>query len=70
MFLDLTKTTAQVVPYRGNAPAMQDLVAGQIDIIIADPVTGVQQAQSGNIKAYGVIRQDGLQHRARYSNRR
>ena len=54
VFLDLTKTTAQVVPYRGNAPAMQDLVAGQIDIMIADPVTGVQQAKSGNIKAYGV----------------
>ena len=54
VFLDLTKTTAQVVPYRGNAPAMQDLVAGQIDIMVADPVTGVPQAKSGNIKAYGV----------------
>jgi tripartite-type tricarboxylate transporter receptor subunit TctC len=54
LFLDLTKTTAQVVPYRGNAPAMQDLVAGQIDIMIADPVTGVPQVRGGNIKAYGV----------------
>ena len=54
VFLDLTKTTAQVVPYRGNAPAMQDLVAGQIDIMIADPVTGVPQVKGGNIKAYGV----------------
>jgi tripartite-type tricarboxylate transporter receptor subunit TctC len=54
VFLDLTGTRAQVVPYRGNAPAMQDLVAGQIDIMIADPVTGVPQATSGNIKAYGV----------------
>ena len=54
VFLDLTGTRAQVVPYRGNAPAMQDLVAGQIDIMVADPVTGVPQATSGNIKAYGV----------------
>src|SRR5262245_8558550 len=41
LFMDITKTSAQVVPYRGNAPAMQDLVAGQIDMMIADPVTGV-----------------------------
>ena len=54
LFLDLTKTTAQIVPYRGNAPAMQDLVAGQIDIMVADPVTGVPQVKGGNIKAYGV----------------
>jgi tripartite-type tricarboxylate transporter receptor subunit TctC len=54
LFMDLTKTSAQVVPYRGNAPAMQDLVAGQIDMMIADPVTGVPQVKGGNIKAYGV----------------
>jgi tripartite-type tricarboxylate transporter receptor subunit TctC len=54
LFLELTGTRAQVVPYRGNATAMQDLVAGQIDLMIADPVTGVPQARSGNIKPYAV----------------
>jgi len=54
LFLNLTKTTAQIVPYRGNAPAMQDLVAGQIDVMVADPVTGVPQVRSGNIKGYAV----------------
>jgi tripartite-type tricarboxylate transporter receptor subunit TctC len=54
LFMDITGTTAQVVPYRGNAPAMQDLVAGQIDMMIADPVTGVPQVRGGNIKSYGV----------------
>ena len=54
LFMDLTKTTAQVVPYRGNAPAMQDLVGGQIDMMIADPVTGVPQVKGGTIKAYAV----------------
>lgn len=54
LFMELTGTTAQVVPYRGNAPAMQDLVAGQIDLMIADPVTGVPQVLGGTIKAYGV----------------
>jgi ABC-type amino acid transport substrate-binding protein len=45
LFMDLTGTTAQVVPYRGNAPAMQDLVGGQIDMMVADPVTGVPQVR-------------------------
>ena len=60
LFMDITKTTAQVVPYRGNAPAMQDLVAGQIDMMIADPVTGVPQVKGGNIKAYGVTAKSRL----------
>ena len=54
LFMDLTGTTGQVVPYRGNAPAMQDLVAGQIDVMIADPVTGVPQVSGGSIKGYAV----------------
>jgi|SRR5262245_8671144 len=60
LFLDITGTSAQIVPYRGNAPAMQDLVAGQIDIMIADPVTGVPQARGGTIKAYGVTAKSRL----------
>jgi tripartite-type tricarboxylate transporter receptor subunit TctC len=54
LFMDITGTSAQVVPYRGNAPAMQDLVGGQIDLMIADPVTGVPQVRGGTIKSYGV----------------
>ncbi len=60
LFMDLTKTTAQVVPYRGNAPAMQDLVGGQIDIMVADPVTGVPQVRGGSIKAYAVTAKSRL----------
>jgi len=60
LFMDLTKTTAQVVPYRGNAPAMQDLVGGQIDIMVADPVTGVPQVRGGSIKAYAVTARSRL----------
>ncbi len=33
---------------------MQDLVAGQIDIVIADPTTSVPQLLAGAIKAYAV----------------
>ena len=60
LFMDLTGTTAQVVPYRGNAPAMQDLVGGQIDIMVADPVTGVPQVRGGSIKAYAVMAKSRL----------
>lgn len=39
------------VPYRGSAPAMNDLVAGQIDSMCDLAPTVVPQVQSGNIRA-------------------
>ena len=50
-----TGTRFQSVPYRGGAQAMQDLVAGQIDMVIADPVGTLEQVRSGNVKAYAVM---------------
>jgi tripartite-type tricarboxylate transporter receptor subunit TctC len=44
----------QFVPYRGTGPSMQDLVAGQIDMMIADPITALPQVRGGTIKVYGV----------------
>jgi tripartite-type tricarboxylate transporter receptor subunit TctC len=49
-----TSTRFQVVPYRGGAPAVQDLVGGQIDIIIGAASNTLQQVRAGNIKAYAV----------------
>jgi tripartite-type tricarboxylate transporter receptor subunit TctC len=44
------------VPYRGAAPAMQDLVGGQIDVICAAPGgSSLPLAQSGQIKAFAVM---------------
>ena len=54
MFQSATNTKLQFVPYRGIAPAMQDIVAGQIDVIISDPVATLQQARGGNVKVYAV----------------
>ena len=45
-------TKAQYVPYRGTGPAMQDLVAGQIDIIVDQASNSLPQVQGGKIKAY------------------
>ena len=49
-----TGTRFQFVPYRGAAPAIQDLVAGQIDMAITDPIAALPQVRAGTIKAYGV----------------
>src|SRR5262249_24824777 len=49
-----TGTRFQFVPYRGAAPAIQDLVAGQIDLAINDPVVTLPQVRAGTIRAYGV----------------
>jgi len=50
-----TGTRFQFVPYRGGAaPAIQDLVAGHIDMLISDPVAALPQVRAGTIKAYGV----------------
>jgi len=54
LFMNLTGTSAQLVSYRGGAPALQDLVAGQIDMIIGDPTTALPQLRAGTIKAHAI----------------
>src|SRR5262245_6389648 len=42
------------VPYRGGGPAMQDLVAGQIDLMIDAPATVLPQLRAGTIKVHAL----------------
>jgi tripartite-type tricarboxylate transporter receptor subunit TctC len=49
-----TGTCFQQVPYRGVGPAMQDLLAGHIDLMFADTDVSLPQIRAGNIKAYAV----------------
>jgi tripartite-type tricarboxylate transporter receptor subunit TctC len=49
-----TGTRFQHVAYRGLGPAMQDLVAGQIDMIIDLAGNSLPQVRSGTIKAFAV----------------
>jgi tripartite-type tricarboxylate transporter receptor subunit TctC len=53
-FQKATGTRFQFVPYRGAAPAMQDLLAGQIDMIIDDPTNSLPHVRAGRIKAFAV----------------
>ena len=47
-----TGTQFTFVPYRGAGPAMQDLVSGQIDLLIVQPAVALPQVRSGAIKAF------------------
>lgn len=44
----------QYVPYRGTGPAMNDLVAGQIDLIVDQTSNSLPQVRAGNIRAYAI----------------
>jgi tripartite-type tricarboxylate transporter receptor subunit TctC len=51
---NLTGLRLQFVPYRGTAPALNDLVGGQIDIIVDQASNSMQQIRSGRIRAYAI----------------
>jgi len=42
------------VPYRGSGPAMTDLIAGQIDLMVDQVQTSSGQVRAGTIKAYAI----------------
>jgi tripartite-type tricarboxylate transporter receptor subunit TctC len=50
-FQQKTGTTFEHIPYRGGAPAMQDLVGGRIDMMFQDPTNSLQQVNAGQIRA-------------------
>jgi len=54
-FQKATGTDFQFVPYRGGAPALQDLVAGQIDLNCDLAANSLAQWRNGNIKALAVM---------------
>jgi tripartite-type tricarboxylate transporter receptor subunit TctC len=54
-FQNKTDTRFAFVPYRGGAPAIQDLVGGQIDLMFATAADAVEQISAGNLKSYAVM---------------
>ena len=53
-FQNATGTQFQFVPYRGAAPAMLDLLAGQIDLLIDQASNALPHIKAGRIRAYAV----------------
>lgn len=49
-----TGTYVVNIPYRGSAPALQDLLAGQVELMFVSPVVGGAQLKAGRVKAFGV----------------
>jgi tripartite-type tricarboxylate transporter receptor subunit TctC len=59
-FQKATGTRFQFVPYRGNAPAMQDLVAGQIDFMIEPASNFRSLLHTGTVKPYAITGENHL----------
>lgn len=60
LFKQLTGTFITHIPYRGSGPAVQDLMASQVDIFITTPAGVVSQIQAGKLKGVGVTSKQRL----------
>jgi len=54
-FSNETGAPINAVPYRGAAPAMQDLLAGTIDLFCPEAGQTLSQYRAGSVKAYAVL---------------
>jgi tripartite-type tricarboxylate transporter receptor subunit TctC len=55
LFQNHTGTHFQFVPYRGAGPALNDLMAGHIDLTFVDASNSLALVRGGNIKAYAIM---------------
>ncbi|HTO46265.1 MAG TPA: tripartite tricarboxylate transporter substrate-binding protein [Burkholderiales bacterium] len=53
-FKQLTGSDLQIIHYRGAAPAMQDVMAGHIDLYFDQAVTAVPNSKTGKVKPFAV----------------
>jgi tripartite-type tricarboxylate transporter receptor subunit TctC len=56
-FQKATETKFQLVPYRGGAPLVQDMLAGQIDFTFGQAANYLGHARSGTLKPFAVLSQ-------------
>jgi tripartite-type tricarboxylate transporter receptor subunit TctC len=54
MFMHAAKVQITHVPYRGAAPAVQDLIAGQIDGVVDNPPTVISHIEGGKLRPLAV----------------
>ena len=60
LFQQRTNTRFQFVTYRSAGQAMQDVIAGHIDMMFTSPSIGLTPARAGSIKAYAVMAKERL----------
>jgi tripartite-type tricarboxylate transporter receptor subunit TctC len=56
LFNDIAKTNVQHVPYKGGAPAMTDLVGGQLDVVFSNFPESFPHVKSGTRRARAIAR--------------
>ena len=54
MFMAMTGTKMQHVPYRGAAPAITDMLGGQVQVIFDNMPSIIQHIRAGSLRALGV----------------
>jgi len=54
LFQNTTGTDIQIVPYRGAAPRMQDMLSGQIHLAFDQAASSLPQVQAGSLQGYAV----------------
>ena len=60
LFAKTTGTEIQIVPYRGSAPRMQDLLAGTIHLAFDQASSALAQVQAGKLHGYAVTSRQRL----------
>jgi tripartite-type tricarboxylate transporter receptor subunit TctC len=55
LFQQTVKIDMTTVPYKGTAPAMNDLLGGQVDIMCDQTTNTASQIEAGKVKAYAVM---------------
>src|SRR5262245_57700549 len=59
-FQNASSTRLRLVPYRGSAPAMQDLLAGHIDMMIDLAASATPHVRAGSVKTFAVTSKECL----------
>lgn len=54
LFMSAIQTDVLTVPYKGTAPAMNDLLGGQVDFMCDQTTNTTSQIKGGKVKVYGV----------------
>ena len=60
MFKQMTGVELVHVPYRGSAPAVNDLIAGQVDVMFDNLPSSIEQVRGGNLRAIAVTSLEAL----------
>ena len=58
LLLQEAQVKANLVPYRGAAPALQDIIGGHVDLFFATPQSVLELVAARQVKAYGITAKD------------